>query len=222
MTFGLRNLGALLSLCALCACGSSGSGSPNPHATLGPVRVDPPTAILTSVGASTGVAVSQSGYSGVFTESDTCAGIATLSSSSNNGGNATFTTTSVAPGGCNATFAGGGGKSGALTITVSLSGGLVVTPSQLVFTNIGGSAVQSLAVSQTGFTGTFTQSSTCAGIADVAPSFNQRGSATYVVTPIGGGVCKITFTGGGAATFLVSVSVTSTTFGINAEPRDLP
>ena len=48
--------------------------------------------------------VQETGYSGTFTEQDTCAGTATISTTSANGPSATYTVTGVAAGSCSATF----------------------------------------------------------------------------------------------------------------------
>jgi hypothetical protein len=72
----------------------------------GVLSVNPTTVQLVGIGSSNAanVLVQETGDSGAFSESDTCAGVATVTSSSATGPEATFTVTGISAGACNATF----------------------------------------------------------------------------------------------------------------------
>jgi hypothetical protein len=88
------------------------------------IAVAPTTLQLAGVGASNAqpLVVSEAGYAGPFGESDTCNGIATLSSAGAVGPQATFTVVPVAAGSCTATFSDSSGQQVAATITVTTLG----------------------------------------------------------------------------------------------------
>ncbi len=176
----------------------------------GDVVVTPDSLTFTSLGpdGSQGVKVTQSHYDGAFTESDNCAGIAVVASSkTTGGGTAAYSVTALAKGTCSATFTGGGGKSAPLPVTVAPLGSVEVKPSSLTFVTAGSGAAQNVAVTQSGFTGTFTESDTCNGIATVIEQSNAGGNASYTVTPVANGDCVATFTGGNKESSPLSVAV---------------
>ncbi len=61
----------------------------------------------------------ETGYTGVFTESDTCSGIATVTTPSAKGPSATYTVTGVAAGTCTATIKDSFGQSVAEAMSVT-------------------------------------------------------------------------------------------------------
>jgi hypothetical protein len=90
----------------------------------------------------------------------------------------------------------------------------VSSPSSLAFTS--GSA-QNLTVTESGYTGSFTESDTCnptsGEIASVVAGAKSAGSATYAVTPIAAGTCTVTVldTAGHATAVDVTVSTAAIT-----------
>jgi hypothetical protein len=176
----------------------------------GGVRVDPASLHFTSTLASDAqtVAVSQSRYTGSFTESDTCAKIATLDATKNAAGKASYTVKASGAGSCDATFAGGDGKSGSLKIDVTLPGPVVVKPASVSFTSALASDSQTVAVSQSDSTAAFTESDTCTNIATLAATTNAGGKASYTVKPSGPGSCQATFNGGGGKSAPLQITVT--------------
>jgi hypothetical protein len=176
----------------------------------GDVVVLPDSLTFTSLGpdGAQGVKVSQSHYDGAFTENDNCSGIAVVASSkTTGGGTAAYSVTALAKGSCSATFTGGGGKSSPLPVTVAPLGLVEVKPSSLTFVSAGSGAAQNVAISQSGYTGTFAESNTCTGIATVAQESNAGGNASYTVTPVANGDCVATFTGGNKESAPLSVAV---------------
>jgi hypothetical protein len=178
-------------------------------ALAGDVLVDPSSLHFdaTTPGAAQSVAVSQAGYDAAFQEADTCGGIATIASTSNAHGKAVYSVTPVGKGTCGATFQGGHGQSAPLSIVVEPPGSIVVDPASLSFNAVGAGAAKSAAVSQSGFTGTFAESDNCNGIATVVAASNTGGHAAYTVTPVAGGTCSATFSGGNAETAPLAISV---------------
>ena len=180
------------------------------------VVVSPSSVHLQNTDTSTGISVTQAGYSGTFAESDGCSGVATVAESTNGSGRATYAVTAVADGSCTATFAGGFGESGVLAVTVALHGTVAVTPSSLQFTATGSAHAQKVTVSQSGYSGSFTEINNCAGVATIVAT--SKGS--YTVTPVGDGACTAHFTGGSARTADLSV-VVETPGAIVASPAPL-
>jgi hypothetical protein len=199
--------------CAATFTGGNKESTPLPIAVdippPGPVVVDPNALTFTSTGsrAAQNVTVSQTGFTGTFKETDTCGGIATIVAASAVG-KTTFKVTPIAKGDCTATFQGGNGETAPLTISVAPPGSVVVDPSALEFTKTGPTNSQNVNVSQTNYSGAFTQSNTCSGIASVSAASNAAGKATYRVTPIAKGTCTVTFTGSPGQSAPLSVSVT--------------
>ena len=176
----------------------------------GDVVVTPDSLMFTSLGpdGSQGVKVTQSHYDAGFTETDNCSGIAVVASAkTTGGGSAAYSVTALAKGSCSATFTGGGGKSSPLSVTVAPLGPVDVKPSSLTFVTAGSGSAQNVAVTQSGFTGTFTESDTCNGIATVSEQTNAGGSASYTVTAVANGNCMATFTGGNKETGPLPIAV---------------
>jgi hypothetical protein len=175
----------------------------------GSVAVSPDALAFTALGsgAAQDASVSQAGYDGSFSESDTCAGKATFVRTSESAGNATYSVTPVAAGSCTATFTGGNAQTGSLSISIAPYGHVVVAPSAVTFTATGSGAAQTVDVSQSNYAGAFAESDTCGSIATVAAESNEDGKASYRVTPLGRGNCTATFTGGGKASSPLSIAV---------------
>lgn len=88
-------------------------------------------------------------------------------------------------------------------------GSVVLSPTTLVFSNVGAGFAQSSSITQTSYAGPFSiMGNTCAGIATAALS-----GATITVTPVSAGSCTITIAGTNGRSSPLSVGVTTTTFG---------
>ena len=174
---------------------------------------------FTALGASAAqtVTVWQSTLTTAYTESDTCKGVATIAQTSRVAlGTVTYSVTPIGAGGCTATFTGAANESAVLTITSAPNvggGGVTVNPSSLSFLQIGASYFQNLNVSQSNYTGAYSESDSCTGIVTVSVTSNSGGAAVYKVTPAAVGTCQITITGGSGKTATVGVTVTSTSVG---------
>jgi len=86
---------------------------------------------------------------------------------------------------------------------------VTVNPSTVNFLAAGpGVAGQSVTVSETGYTGAFTLSTTtCAGIATASP---LSGSGTFTFSPVAAGTCSYVVTGKAGATATITITVTTT------------
>jgi hypothetical protein len=223
----MRSLRFVSLLALLAACTPAGplafiaaptpSPSPSSSPAPGALVVSPSTVTLTILGAAgeQSVSVSQSGYSGSFSESDNCSGVATITNT-NMSGVATYAVEALASGSCTATFTGGGSRTATLGITTAISGSIAASPSPLNFYATGAAAATTLTVTQPAYSGAFGESDTCAGIETIAQQTNANGSATYLVTPVGPGTCKIVLSGGSAQSFTLDTAVTITTIGVYA------
>jgi hypothetical protein len=171
-----------------------------------PVKVQPAKLQFSATGAgnSQSVGVTQSGYSGSFTQSNSCAGIATIATRSNAAGKAEFLVTAVGEGSCAASFAGGNAQSGTLPIAVTLKSKIVLSPASVTIKT---TASKSVDVSQPNYDGTFDESDTCHKIANVIEKKNAGGTARFVIAPLHNGACTATFAGGDGETAKLPISV---------------
>ena len=118
---------------------------------------------------------------------------------------------------------GGGGSTLATPVTLPTTGAsstpsatatppppLAVSTQALSFSS---GTAQNLTVTESGYSGAFTESDTCnpysGEVASVVASTSSAGSATYAVTPMGAGTCAITFTDASARTATVDVTVST-------------
>lgn len=177
-----------------------------------PVIVSPSSLHFNATGSAhaRSVRVTQAGYSGPFQETDDCGGIATITAPSA----ISYLVTPVGNGACNAFFAGADGQVGELTIEVLEPGNVVASPAPLSFLNTGPSQRTDVTVTQASFSGSFTESDTCSGIATITALTNGGGTATYAVVPQAVGTCVATFHGGSHKTFNLAIAVTKTGFGV--------
>ncbi len=109
---------------SIVAASPSPSPSPSPSSPPAPMGIAPSTLALTGTGASNAqtLVVTETGYTGSFTESDTCSTIATVTPSSGTGPSFTFTVTGVAAGTCSATFTDTNGQHVSANIGVTTTG----------------------------------------------------------------------------------------------------
>jgi len=127
---------ALIAIAALIGCGGGGGGggpTPTPTPTVSttptpaPLLATPTTVAVNGLGAAYAqpLALSESAYTGAIAETDTCAGIATVSPGSGVGPTLKETVTGVAAGTCVATFKDGNAQTATATIQVT-TGGVVI------------------------------------------------------------------------------------------------
>lgn len=122
---------------------------------------------------------------------------------------------------------GGGGGTGSLTPpgqtpspapTVSPTPGPSPQASQTSVAFQTGSA-QSVSVTETGYTGAFTENDTCnplsGTIALITVQSNANGSATYAIAPIAAGTCTVTVGDSAKHTTMISVSVATAAITIH-------
>lgn len=92
---------------------------------------------------------------------------------------------------------------------------IAASPSSLSFAS--GSA-QTLDVSESGYTGGFTESDTCnpfsGEIAAVSAGSNGNGAATYAITPVAAGTCTVTVTDASNRTIAVQITVSTAAISV--------
>jgi hypothetical protein len=100
---------------------SSPAASPSPQS---PLTAAPQSVSLNGIGATHAatLTIAEAGYSGSFSESDTCAGIAVLATQSAHGPSATFLVTGVSAAVCAATFANAASQTIVVPVTVTQTG----------------------------------------------------------------------------------------------------
>ena len=115
------------------------------------------------------------------------------------------------------TACGGGGGGGGGTPLPSVSGtaaALSVKPASLSIVGVGASSAATFAATETGYSGSFTESDTCSGLATVTSTTTSGPSVTYTVTPSSGGSCTVTIHDASGQHTPVSVSITGSSFTI--------
>ena len=73
------------------------------------------------------------------------------------------------------------------------AGGLKVAPAKLTLYGKGTSSVAAVVVSESKYTGTFTEKNTCSKVATLAPASGKGPSLTVTLTGVGKGKCTVTF-----------------------------
>jgi hypothetical protein len=86
---------------------------------------------------------------------------------------------------------------------------LIVSPAALSLIGTGPSYALTFGASESGDTGTLTESNTCGGIAAVTPAVANGPAATFTVTGSASGTCSVTVadTHGQTATVAVTITV---------------
>lgn len=181
-----------------------------------PALVVAPTTVTITGNAPGSFTVSEAGYAGTFTIG-TCTSssqpIATAQPSSVNGPSGTVTLTPVRAGTCTIAVSDGNGQTTNVGLTVNASP-IVVTPTSLDFAGTVGAtgAPQSLTVSETSYTGTFSYTACSQGtttVATLAPAAVGGPSATLTVTPRAPGTCTVNVSDSLDQSNSFTVSVTS-------------
>jgi NHL repeat len=210
---------------ALCAPGhgwdgQTGFGSPNGLGAFStPLVVISASRLLFNAAGSANaqdVAVSQDGYNGKFIEANDCNHTATVTATSNAGGNAKYSVKPEAFGTCDVTFA--GANNAQLTrmhVAVERPGAIVISPEPLTLYGRLAKYGQTVAVSQSNYAGQFTETNTCRvatrgtiqNVATVKTILNGNGSASYTISPAKAGSCSVTFTGAAGTTAKLPVTV---------------
>lgn len=111
-----------------------GSPSPSPSPSAPPpnvLSVNPSSVAVNGTGAASAasILVQETSYTGAFTESDTCSGIATVTPSAGTGPSFTFTAEGVVAGTCTASFADANAQSVSTTIVVTTNGIIIQSDS---------------------------------------------------------------------------------------------
>jgi len=172
----------------------TGDNSANEQITVfGNLVVSPPTLTFTDVNVMLPVSVSELNYNGPFTISaNDCAGIADVGQPSSGGPNATINvTSSVSLNGGTCSFQVDDNHGGAQPVNVIVGpfGSPAPSPASLTLNTVNETS-GSISVSETGYTGQFTPtSSDCTGIATFSPS---QGTI-FTIDETGAGTCHILF-----------------------------
>jgi hypothetical protein len=113
----------------LAGCGGGGGGTPSspaivPTPVLGAMQVTPLHVALNSSGQTQAISVSQANYGGVFSASSDASSCNGVASAQQTTSSASFTIVAGSkPGVCRITFAGGGGQSVIVDVTVTITEG---------------------------------------------------------------------------------------------------
>jgi len=154
------------------------------------------------------ITATETGYTGKFTQKNTCKGIVTISPATGKGPKAIFTMKPEKAGSCKITVSDSAKHSASAALKVKPVNP-TVKPTSLSFDTTGTSALQSLTISQSKFKGTFTTTSTCSGIATLSPTKVKGPSGKSKVTPTNAGKCDITVSNGAGGSTKVPVTVTT-------------
>ncbi len=100
------------------------------------------------------------------------------------------------------------------TPTAPPAGVLSANPTSLSINGTGVSYAQNIYVQETGYTGAFSESDTCASITTVTPSSGAGPAATFTVTPSAAGACAAKFADTNGNQTSVAITVTTTGFTV--------
>jgi hypothetical protein len=187
-----------------------GQTAPVAVSVAGALMVSPTSHTFNDIGLTTPIAITEQNYTGAFnvTNSADCAGIATFSALTGSGPSFTLGVTSAGAGTCTFDVTDAFSASTLVTITVGPFGTVTPAPNPLPL-NTSNNTSQSVAVSETGYSGQFTAGSTdCSGIA----TFPAGPATSFLVSAVAAGTCHIQFTDdhGGSGTETVVVDGTLT------------
>jgi hypothetical protein len=117
---------------------------------------------------------------------------------------------------------GGGGSSPTPTPRTSPTTGptqtpdtLVLSPSAISINGAGATYAQTLTVSETAYTGDFSETDTCAGIATISPAGGVGPSLQETLTGVASGSCAVTFLDGHGQKTTANVVVTISSVVVN-------
>ena len=96
---------------------------------------------------------------------------------------------------------------------------LTAIPQALSLDGIGAGFAADVTIGEAGFSGTFDESDTCAGVAVVAAQSTHGPAAVFVVTGVAAGTCTATFTGVASTTIVVPIVVTQSAVQIDSRKR---
>jgi hypothetical protein len=94
-------------------------------------------------------------------------------------------------------------------------GTLAVNPKTLTFIGTSAALATTVTAGESGYTGAFTESDTCAGIATVTAGT----VGSYTIAPSGAGSCSVTIADSFAQKAAVAVSVTTSNAVVQTQPR---
>jgi len=185
---------------------------------LQPLNVNPTTLTFSGTGGTLNFTATESGYSGTITSSTTnCGGVATIAPASGTGPAASFTVTAVAVGTCQFTVKDASNQTAAVNVVINPT-----TTSNPLTSNIGAVAftapgqAANFTATETGYAGSFTQTSNCAGIATVSPASATGPSAQFTITAVAAGICQVTIKDSSNQVTTVGVTVTTTTVNVTS------
>lgn len=93
---------------------------------------------------------------------------------------------------------------------------ILATPASLALLSTGSIDAKSVTVHEKGYTGTFTQTSTCAKIATASPTTGNGPSLAVKITGIAAGSCNITFTDSAHKAVTLPITVTTVIFKLTS------
>jgi hypothetical protein len=184
---------------------------------LQPLNVNPTALTFSGGGGALTFTATENGYSGTITASTTnCGGVATIAPASGVGPSASFTVSAVAVGSCQFSVKDATNQTAAVNVIVnptSTNNPLTASTGAVSFTVPGQAA--SFTATETGYAGTLTQTSNCAGIATVSPASGTGPSAIFTVTAVAAGICQVTVKDSSNQVTTVGVTVTTTSVTAN-------
>lgn len=93
---------------------------------------------------------------------------------------------------------------------------IVLSPASLSMLTLGAGGAQTVKVSETGYTGVFSEKSTCTGIATASPTSGKGPSLSVKITAAKAGSCSITFSDTKNDKSVLPVTVTTTSFKLTS------
>lgn len=237
-------LAALIAASALAGCSSGGSAfaplaagavAPStpvptnwPTPAPGPLSLSPPSLVIGGPNPTTATFnATETNYTSGYSESANCSGIAAIVqgtsavTTSSNGISSSaqqYDVTQLAAGSCTAHVADNHGDSGSVAIASTVYGILTASPASIVIGN-SNPVSTTVAIAESSYTGPFTESNNCAGIATVTLSPSNGPTATLAITQLASGMCTVSLADNHLGTVTVQITSTVSTIIIQSTGR---
>ncbi len=175
----------------------------------GALTVNPTSLSFNGTGSSKNqtFTASESNYSGPLSALSSNPVVATVSPSTGNGPNQTFTVTPLAAGSATIIVTDNHGGSASVNVSVTPPGALTVNPTSLSFSGTGSSNNKPFVASETNYAGSINAVVTNPAIATVSPASGNGPNQTFIVTPQAAGSTTISVTDDHGGTQTVTVNV---------------
>lgn len=213
------------------AAGAVAPGTPAPTAertsapSPGPLAVSPASIAIGAENPPISTfSATEANYTSGYTEADNCSGIAaivpgqsavTTSSNGTSSSAQQYNVAQLGAGSCTARVADNHGGVRSVAIASTVYGTLTASPANVSLGN-GAATSTTVAIAETGYVGSFSQSSDCAGIATIGLSSSTGPNATLSIAQLAAGNCTVDISDNHGGAITVAIASTTSTVIIDS------